>query len=294
MNSLSCFALQPLSELSVWGWRLERRTEFLWRDQFDRFLLPPLFAATQAALNATRRNQGLALAQEQELPEEPRWTQEIIDEIAAFMKENWLPGGVQRFGNTKTFGVVRGEFRVLPDLPDHLRQGVLATERTYPAWVRFSGPGPYAPPDLYDYGQCSVGIKLIDVPGRKLLNDERFTQDLIMVSPASFVTPNVRENAKLQRYVRARTNLFSFINPMDTHLLAALMQALYSRMQTSPLETRYYSDVVGIPVRSHRCASPRRTGDLHRAKARAIMTGWPRYRQPDFGGRAVRSKPGSW
>ena len=243
MNSLSYFAQQPISELAIWGWRLERRTEFVWRNQFDRFLLPPLFAAAQALLNATRPNEGLALAQEQELPEEGRWTQEIIDQLAAFMKENWLPGAVQRFGNTKTFGIVRGEFRVLPNLPEHLRHGVFATERTYPAWVRFSGPGPYAPPDLYDYGQCSVGIKLMDVPGAKLLADERFTQDLILVSPASFVTPNVRENAKLQRYVRARTNLFYFLNPADTHLLAAFMQALYSRMQTSPLETRYYSNV---------------------------------------------------
>jgi len=243
MNSLSYFALQPISELAIWGWRLERRTEFLWRDQFDRFLLPPLFAAAQAMLNTTRPNQELALAQEQELPEEERWTQEIIDQLAAFMKENWLPGGVQRFGNTKTFGVVRGEFRVLPNLPEHLRKGVFAAERTYPAWVRFSGPGPYAPPDINDYGQCSVGIKLMDVPGPKLLDDEHFTQDLILVSPASFVTPDVRENAKLQRYVRARANLFYFINPADTHLLAAFMQALYSRMHTSPLETRYYSNV---------------------------------------------------
>ena len=243
MNPLSFFALQPISELAIWGWRLERRTEFLWRDQFDRFLLPPLFTAAQALLNATRPDEGLALAQEKELPEEERWTQEIIDQLAAFMKENWLPGGVQRFGNTKTFGVVRGEFRVLPNVPRHLRHGVLATERTYPAWVRFSGPGPYAPPDLADYGQCSIGIKLMDVPGPKLLSDERFTQDLIMVSPASFVTPNVRENAKLQHYVRASTNLFYFINPADTHLLAAFMQALYSRMHTSPLETRYYSNV---------------------------------------------------
>jgi hypothetical protein len=266
MNLLSYFALQPMSELSIWGWRVERRTEFLWRDQFDRLLLPPLFAAAQAVLGATRRDEGLELAQERALPEEDRWTQEIIDEIAAFMKENWLPGGVQRFGNTKTFGVVRGEFRVLPDLPEHLRQGVFATERTYPAWVRFSGPGPYAPPDLYDYGQCSVGIKLMDVPGPKLLEDERFTQDLILVSPASFVTPNVRENAKLQRYVRTRTNLFYFINPADTHLLAAFMQALYSRMHTSPLETRYYSNVPfllgdGQAVQySLRPRPPKRTG----------------------------------
>jgi hypothetical protein len=243
MNSLSYFALQPISELGIWGWRLERRTEFLWREQFDRYLLPSLFGAAQALLNATRSDEGLGLAEERALPDEERCTQEIIDQLAAFMEENWLPGGVQRFGNTKTFGVVRGEFRVRPDLPENLRHGILAEERTFPVWVRFSGPGPYAPPDLYDYGQCSIGIKLMDVPGPKLLDDERFTQDLILVSPASFVTPNVQENAKLQRYVRARTNLFYFINPADTHLLAAVMQSLYSRMHTSPLETRYYSNV---------------------------------------------------
>ena len=287
MNSLSYFALQPISELAIWGWRLERRTEFLWRNQFDRLLLPPLFAAAQAMLNTTRPNQGLALAQEQELPDEERYTQQIIDQLAAFMKENWLPGGVQRFGNTKTFGVVRGEFRVLPDLPDHLRRGVFASERTYPAWVRFAGPGPYAPPDINDYGQCSVGIKLMDVPGPKLLEDERLTQDLILVSPASFVTPNVRENAKLQRYVRDRTNLFYFLNPADTHLLAAFMQALYSRMHTSPLETRYYSNVPFLlgegqaveyslrPQSSTRTRIPVRASDnyLREAMARTLADG---------------------
>jgi hypothetical protein len=287
MNSLTYFALQPISELGIWGWRLERRTEFLWREQFDRYLLPPLFAAVQALLNAGRADEGLALAEERALPDEERCTQEIIDEIAAFMKENWLPGSVQRFGNTKTFGVVRGEFRVLPGLPEHLRRGVLAQERAYPAWVRFSGPGPYAPPDLYDYGQCSVGIKLMDVPGPKLLDDERSTQDLIMVSPASFVTPNVQENAKLQRYVRARSNLFYFVNPADTHLLAGVMQGLFSRMHTSPLETRYYSNVPFLlgdgqaveyslrPRSSERTRIPVRASDnyLREAMARTLASG---------------------
>ena len=91
------------------------------------------------------------------LPDEESYIQAIIDELVAFTRENWLPGSAQRFGNTKTFGVVRGEFTVLPDLPDGLRHGLFADPAaTYPAWVRFSGPGPYAPPDLEDYGQCSV------------------------------------------------------------------------------------------------------------------------------------------
>ena len=69
--------------------------------------------------------------------------------------------------------MLRGEFTVLPDLPDQLRHGLFAEPRTYPAWVRFSGPGPYAPPDLEDLGQCSVAIKVMGVPGAKLLDDEQ-------------------------------------------------------------------------------------------------------------------------
>src|SRR5262249_43316043 len=158
-------------------------------------------------------------------------------------RENWPPGGAQRFGNTKTFGVLRGEFSVLPDLPDHLRRGLFAEAATYPAWVRFSGPGPYAPPDIEDLGQCSVGIKVMGVPGPKLMDDEHFTQDLILVSPASFVTPDIVENAKLQRWVRAKAPLAYAINPGNSHLLHLFIQMLYSPMHANPLEVQYYSNV---------------------------------------------------
>ena len=138
---------------------------------------------------------------------------------------------------------MRGEFTVLPGLPDNLRRGLFAEAGTYPAWVRFSGPGPYAPPDIEDFGQCSVGIKVMGVPGPKLMEDERFTQDLILVSPASFVTPNIRENVKMQRWVRAKAPLAYAINPFDPHLLHMFMQLLYSPMQANPLDVQYYSNV---------------------------------------------------
>jgi hypothetical protein len=235
--------LRPLSDLFLWVWRLERRSEFLYRPWFDRRLRPPLFSAAQALQNALRKDEHFRLAEERPLPGEEQLTREIIDELAKFTRENWLPGGAQRFGNTKTFGVLRGEFSVLPDLPDRLRRGVFAEAATYPAWVRFSGPGPYAPPDIEDLGQCSVGIKVMGVPGPKLMDDERFTQDLILVSPASFVTPDIVENAKLQRWVRAKAPLAYAINPGDSHLLHLFMQMLYSPMHANPLEVQYYSNV---------------------------------------------------
>jgi hypothetical protein len=242
-GSFTFFVLRPLSDLFLWLWRLERRFEFLYRPGFDRWLRPPMFAFLQGLQNVLRRDEHLRLAEEKPLRHEEEYVRATIEELVKFTRENWLPGSAQRFGNTKTFGVVRGEFMVLPGLPEHLRRGVFAQARTYPAWVRFSGPGPYAPPDLEDLGQCSVAIKLMGIDGPKLLDEERATQDLILVTPASFVTPNIRDNADLQRWVRAKAPLGYFLNPLSRHPLHMLMQLLYSPMHSSPLEAQYYSNV---------------------------------------------------
>ncbi|HEY4603402.1 MAG TPA: catalase family protein [Blastococcus sp.] len=237
------FVIRPLSDLFLWTWRLERRAEFLYRPQFDRWVRPLLFGLLQTLQNLLRKDEHLALAQETPLPDEEQSTQDMIDELSRFTRENWLPGSAQRFGNTKTFGVLRGEFTVLPDLPQNLRRGLFAEPRTYPAWVRFSGPGPYAPPDLEDLGQCSVAIKVMGVEGAKLMDEEKATQDLILVSPASFVTPNIRENARMQRWVRAKAYLGYLFDPPGRHFIHLAMQLLYSPMHANPLEVQYYSNV---------------------------------------------------
>lgn len=279
--------LRPLNDFVLWLWRLERRFEFLYRPQFDRWLRPPIFALFQVVQNLGRPNEHLGLAEERRSPDEERLTREVTNEIALFIRENYPPGGAQRFGNTKTYGVLRGEFTVLKGLPDHLRRGLFADPRTYRAWVRFSGPGPFVPPDLEDYGQCSVAIKVMGVPGPKLMKDEEFTQDLILVTPASFVTPDIRENAKLQRWVRRKAGIVYFINPFDPHLLHMIFQALYSPMHTSPLEVQYYSNVPFLlgqgqavqyslkprsPARSRIPARPSENY-LHEAMVRTLKTG---------------------
>jgi hypothetical protein len=284
---LTFLVLRPLSDLVMWLWHLERRFEFLYRPQFDRWLRPPLFGAAQWLQNRRRTDEHLALAEERHLEDEEELTQQIIDEISAFTRENWLPGSAQRFGNTKTFGVLRGRFAVLDDLPPHLRHGLFAEPGTYPAWVRFSGPGPYAPPDLEDFGQCSVGIKVMGVPGEKLLPDESATQDLILVSPASFVTPDIRENAKMQRWVRAKAPLVYAIKPGDSHLLHLFMQLLYAPVHANPLEVQYYSNVPFLlgdgqaveyslkPVSRGRTRIPARPGEnyLRDAMVRTLDSG---------------------
>ena len=124
--------------------------------------------------------------------------------MSAFLHDTYPHGGALRAGNTKTYGVVRGELRVHDDLPARYRHGVFQPGRRYPVWVRFGGPGPLAPPDPKDNGVLSIGIKLMGVDGEKLLDDERFTQDFTGISAPTFTTPNVAENLKLQRQLARR------------------------------------------------------------------------------------------
>lgn len=240
---LSDLVLRSFSDAGIALWQIERRTEFLWRDHFDRVLVEPLFTVAQILRNARRTDQRLGIAEERLLGDEDRLTDEIIDQIRAFTRQTWPPGTAQRFGQTKTIGLVRALFTARADLPDGLRQGVFARHRTYRAWVRFSGPGPYAPPDIEDFGQCCVAIKLMGVDGPKLMDDEQATQDLTLVSPPTFLTADLRDNAVLQRHTRAGTPLMYFLDPRDPRPLTALTQFLYSRAQSSPLECRYYSTV---------------------------------------------------
>ncbi len=159
------------------------------------------------------------------------------------MRLLWKPGGYERGGNTKTQGIVRAELIVHDGLPDALRHGIFATARRYPAWVRFSGPGPYITPDIDDVGFMSISVKLMDVPGPKLMPDERFTQDLFGVSTPTFVTPDTRANAQLQLNSVKNASLFHFVNLHDSHVLDLVMQGLFIKTQSSPFEAPYFSCV---------------------------------------------------
>ena len=58
----------------------------------------------------------------------------------------------------------------------------------------------------------SMSIKLMGVPGPKLLDDEQFTQDMIGVSTPTFVTPDTRANARLQHWSYRNASVFYFLN----------------------------------------------------------------------------------
>lgn len=222
---------------------LERRFEPWFRPQWNYLFREPSAKFIQFLINLRRKNEGLPLAEEKIDADEEQNLNEIIDLMADQMRGRFKPGGYERGGNTKTHGVLHATLRVHENLPEHLRTGVFASNRSYPAYVRFSGPGPNVPADIKDVGFMSMAVKLMDVPGQKLLEEEKFTQDIITVSTPTFVTPNTRENAKLQYWSLVDMTLYYFINPFDTHLLDMIMQSLWNETQYNPLGQRYWSCV---------------------------------------------------
>jgi hypothetical protein len=185
----------------------------------------------------------MALAEERLQPDEEAHTEAIIAAFTAQMAKLWRPGHYERGGNTKTHGVVRAEFVVRNDLPEHMRRGLFAEPRSYPAWVRFAGPGPYVTKDIDDVGFMSMSIKIMGVEGPKLLDDEQHTQDMLCVSPPTFVTPDTRCNVQLQQWSYHNAAIFYFYNFHESHVLDSIMQFLWTKTQSSPLEGEYFSAV---------------------------------------------------
>jgi hypothetical protein len=234
---------QKLHDAIVGMLHVERRFEPFFRSAVDSVLREPGAAVIQYLINRQRRNEGLGIAEERELPDEAQHLQSIIDTMAEYMRRHWEPGNYQRAGNTKTHGVVRGEVTIRDDLPARFRHGVFAEPKTYRAWVRFSGPGPDWPRDIDDVGFVSCAIKLMGVAGPKLLDDEKFTQDFLSICTPTFVTPDTRANAKLQSWILKGRPLFYFTDPHDSHLLDGLMQSWWNKTQSNPLGERYWSCV---------------------------------------------------
>lgn len=241
MNPIPRLA-QKSSELLI---GIARRLDPYYRDDFDRLLRPPIERAAQYLLRRRLKDEGLAIAEEKADPREEAVTREITDTMNAFLIREYKDTGetAERAGNTKTYGLVKAVFTVSSELPKRLQVGIFKAGRSYPAYVRFGGPGPRVVPDIKDNGILSMGVKLMGIQGKKLLDDEKYTVDFSGISSPSFTTPDIYENVKLQKLIARDTPAWYFLNPLDSHYLDMVMQGLYARIHANPLELTYYSCV---------------------------------------------------
>ena len=160
-----------------------------------------------------------------------------------------LPQGAgaiaRRDQHPKAHGCLRATFMVADGLDERLRHGIFAAPGTYDAWVRFSSSSPLMSSDKLRDAH-GMAIKLLGVPGEKLLDTEREaeTQDFVLANNPAFFVRNARDYISfIPAFTEGRILSFFFgLNPLRCRLheffnmLHATKQAV-----SNPLQIRYWS-----------------------------------------------------
>src|ERR1035441_3020149 len=105
---------------------------------------------------------------------------------------------IPRGQHPKQHGLVRAQFIVEPNLPAHLRHGVLSKPETFQALIRFSNGRSQNDNNRDAHG---MAIKLLGVKGEKVLETEQDaqTQDFIMIDNPIFFVKNVHDYVPLRK-----------------------------------------------------------------------------------------------
>ena len=133
---------------------------------------------------------------EEEIPkDEAALTQGIIEDAIRIVEQHRDNTRVLRDAHAKAHGCVKAQLTVLPDLAPELRHGVLAEPgKTWQAWMRLSNGNAYP---QFDSARDARGmaIKLLDVPGEKLLSSKATAgnQDFVMFNNSVFFVRDVAE-----------------------------------------------------------------------------------------------------
>ena len=174
-------------------------------------------------------------------PAQEQAIQKLIAMLSAKMlKENTQEGGMKRDAHPKMIGLVRAEFTIEKNLPEELKVGLFANEKTHPAWIRFSNQlAPPAGDDVKDIR--GMAIKILDVEGKKVLEgqEDYKTHDFITITTDAFVTRDIIQFSEMiKALVSSKFHLiFYFLcNPKN---LWNLLRA--NKRFGSLLEARFFS-----------------------------------------------------
>jgi catalase len=206
---------------------------------------------------------------------ESAMTQDIIQTAVRIVDQHRESTRYLRDAHAKAHGCVKAEVQVLPDLAGELRQGVFSEPgKTWQATMRLSNGNAYPQFDSIRDAR-GMAIKLFDVPGKQLLNDQQShgEQDFVMFSHPNFFVSDVaeyRQNVAAQADGKKLMAFFPGWNPRTwqvRHLFIAL--ATLSPAPQSPTQMTYFS------------VSPYKFGEAN-AKFRVMpdLTSCPTYTLP--------------
>lgn len=155
--------------------------------------------------------------------------------------------------HVKTHGYAQGEFRVLPNLPDELAQGLFERPGTHSSVVRFSNTASQSQADAIPDGR-GMAIKVLGVEGDFVLDNEPHgpMQDFVMINHPVFFARGVKDLLRLEQVlVETEGNTLATMqraltggdwNPLNWHWKELLTVArIAGQIPTHSASTTYFS-----------------------------------------------------
>lgn len=180
--------------------------------------------------------------------------QQIVQAVETILaRSKAATGKTQGDVHVKTHGFAEAEFRVLPNLPTELAQGLFARSDTYAAVVRFSNSASQVRSDALPDGR-GMAIKIRGVDGEWIAGDEsqERTQDFLMINHPVFFAKSVKDYLRLQQ-VLAREEVNSLAkfgefftngdwNPLHWNWMEVITAArIVGKVPLHPASTTYFS-----------------------------------------------------
>ncbi len=181
-------------------------------------------------------------------PREREAAQKIAALVARGVCDQFSRDGApaRRDVHVRAHGCVRAEFKVDASLPPHLAQGVFAGGLTYQAWIRFSNGDADSRRADAKGDVRAMAIKLLDVPGPKILDDAggATTQDFILLNSPVFPACEAAGYLSLIDRQASRNPLVRLFAPLALGIKGLLIARKMQRSRIgNPLAIRYWSTV---------------------------------------------------
>jgi hypothetical protein len=181
--------------------------------------------------------------------------------LGGVLKDQEDKGPDLRQVHPKSHALVWGECIVEADIPPTLKVGVFAEPKSYPIWARFSNAAGIdkrgtlksdLEPDIR-----GLAIKLLEVPGQKLMEDEAQTQDFIFLNHPVFIVRDMQGfvNLGLAGSGQADPAILASLAPTFE-----IIKAATSKSVANPLLIQYWSttpyklgsQIIKFSVKPHR------------------------------------------
>lgn len=176
-----------------------------------------------------------------------------------------------RKDHTKSHGLVWGEFIIEDSIPAPLQAGIFAQAKTYPIWARFSNAS-----DAEKRGKLksdlepdirAVAIKLLDVEGEKVIDDEPETQDFLLLNHPVFMVRDAQGFANLMKATVGKADADELQSLAPTF---EVLQAISSKKVANPLLIQYWSTTpyqlgsqsIKYSIRPHQSEAPTSVPDI--------------------------------